>query len=694
MHDSSEMDGNNGVGIAIAAPNPRARKLRSAVWNDFTKEKREDGAMVATCNHCKRQLTASSRSGTTHLKNHLAICTTTNVRRPDRRKRRKLVIRRPVQIAYGAQKDGAAELEGSHFDQDLSRQDLARMIILHEYPLSIVHHAGFRTFVRNLQPQFNLLSHETIKDDCMKIYDNLRLNLYEVLDKLPCRVSLTADTWRSGVSEEEEYLCLTCHYVDNDWKLQKKTINFLHFDAPSTGEEISKAIIEKLYEWKLTKKVATMILDSCNHTEEVTGEMLKFLRPKASLLLNGDLFHVHGYAHVLNLVVQDGLEVVCEVVDRVRDAIKHVKSSQESIRRFQKLARLVQAPQKPLILDVKGNWSSTYSMLATACGFEYAFERLAESDKEFADLLSSKDMDDVKAVCECMDVFYSAIEKFSGSRVPTANLFFNDACGIRLLLKDWSVNPLSVVATMASEMLDKFEQYWDVTGKVMAIASILDPRYKMKSIEYFFKLIYDGEYEAKTKIENIRKNLTSLYNEYLVRSAYTSNNQNLLCYDEGSSDRTNAAGFSISSFKTSSRITLSDTQRGLDQYLQQTSSSHSIKSDLDMYLEEPVHPSKEGLSDSFNVLAWWKFNEAKYPILSLVARDILAIPISAQLNVEGRSLNQYLSSMDAMTVQGLLCAQGWLRDEVADVNICGAGDMDSDICTVAITGKELSPGPQ
>ena len=169
--------------------------------------------------------------------------------------------------------------------------------------------------------------------------------------------------------------------------------------------------------------------------------------------------------------------------------------------------------------------------------------------------------------------------------------------------------------------------------------------------------------------ENIRKNLTSLYNEYLVHSAYTSSNQALVCYDGGSSGRTNTTGASGGGFKTSSRITLSDTQRGLDQYLQQTSSSQSIKSDLDMYLEEAVHPSKEGLSDNFNVLAWWKFNEAKYPILSLVARDILAIPVSAALNVEGRSLNHYMSSMDAMTVQGLLCAQGWLRDEVEGMRI-------------------------
>ncbi|OAY77573.1 hypothetical protein ACMD2_24432, partial [Ananas comosus] len=57
---------------------PTCSETALAVWNDFTKERRADGSFVAVCHHCKRQLTASSRSGTTHLKNHLATCLSQN----------------------------------------------------------------------------------------------------------------------------------------------------------------------------------------------------------------------------------------------------------------------------------------------------------------------------------------------------------------------------------------------------------------------------------------------------------------------------------------------------------------------------------------------------------------------------------------------------------------------------------------
>ena len=47
-------------------------------------------------------------------------------------------------------------LESYTFDQEVARRELSNMLVLHEYPLSIVDHAGFRKFVHALQPLFKL----------------------------------------------------------------------------------------------------------------------------------------------------------------------------------------------------------------------------------------------------------------------------------------------------------------------------------------------------------------------------------------------------------------------------------------------------------------------------------------------------------------------------------------------------------
>ncbi|KAK9939197.1 hypothetical protein M0R45_015903 [Rubus argutus] len=46
------------------------------------------------------------------------------------------------------------------FDENRSRKELAKMIIIHEYPLAIVDHRGFRSFMFSVNPFFTVVSRE------------------------------------------------------------------------------------------------------------------------------------------------------------------------------------------------------------------------------------------------------------------------------------------------------------------------------------------------------------------------------------------------------------------------------------------------------------------------------------------------------------------------------------------------------
>ncbi|KAF6171900.1 hypothetical protein GIB67_011797 [Kingdonia uniflora] len=67
------------------------------------------------------------------------------------------------------------------------------MIIKHEYPFNKVEHEYFKEFVNNLNPQFKLISCNTLKSDCMGIYQEEKGKLYKFLDKLDSRISCTTD---------------------------------------------------------------------------------------------------------------------------------------------------------------------------------------------------------------------------------------------------------------------------------------------------------------------------------------------------------------------------------------------------------------------------------------------------------------------------------------------------------------------
>ncbi|KAL9680826.1 hypothetical protein QQ045_012605 [Rhodiola kirilowii] len=70
----------------------------------------------------------------------------------------------------------------------------------------------------------------------------------------------------------------------------------------------------------------------------------------------------------------------------------------------------------------------------------------------------------------------------------------------------------------------------------------------------------------------------------------------------------------------------------------------SDRSKFDLYLHER-NEAKEG-----DVLRWWRLNGPRYPILSCMARDALAIPITtvpseSTFSIEGRHLTSYKSRL-------------------------------------------------
>ena len=105
------------------------------------------------------------------------------------------------------------------FDQVRVRNKLARMVILHEYPLSIVDHIGLEEFVAELQPMFKLVTRNTLKSDILKIYDNKREKALKITDKNGSRMAITIDIWTSS-NKKRGFMVITAHFIDHSWTLQ------------------------------------------------------------------------------------------------------------------------------------------------------------------------------------------------------------------------------------------------------------------------------------------------------------------------------------------------------------------------------------------------------------------------------------------------------------------------------------------
>ena len=73
-------------------------------------------------------------------------------------------------------------------------------------------------------------------------------------------------------------------------------------------------------DWNIDTKLSTITLDNCT-TNDVMIDKIKDILHLGSLLRDGSLPHMRCCVHILNLIVKDGLKVVEEGVEKIRDSV-------------------------------------------------------------------------------------------------------------------------------------------------------------------------------------------------------------------------------------------------------------------------------------------------------------------------------------------------------------------------------------
>ncbi|CAN1801628.1 Zinc finger BED domain-containing protein DAYSLEEPER [Linum perenne] len=199
---------------------------------------------------------------------------------------------------------------------------------------------------------------------------------------------------------------------------------------------------------------------------------------------------------------------------------------------------------------------------------------------------------------------------------------------------------------MASKMLEKFDKYWGACNLLITIATILDPRNKFRFVEVSFKDLY-SEDNYYTNVNLVREKLYALYNEYVEE------------YKERNIDSQSEEGGGATTTSGTTTIVLERTNTG-----RAKENSSALQNELDAYLDAKLEKIKD---PEFNVIDWWKSERTKYKILSKMACEIMAIPITSvasetTFSAGGRVIDPSRSSLGQKTIEALLFSQDWLRN--------------------------------
>lgn len=290
-------------------------------------------------------------------------------------------------------------------------------------------------------------------------------------------------------------MCITLHWVDDDWCIQKRIVTFSHVEGRHTGVRLSEVFTTSMLRWFVEKKIFSLTLDNASANDVAVKDIISELKKHSPLVCNGLFFHFRCACHILNLVAKDGLQEIESTIEKIKSFVNAVKGSPLQWEELMKCASESGLnTTKGLSNDVSTRWNSTYLMLADAIYYRAAFDRLTSYDRRRYEKMcpSAAEWEKAMKIRAFLKRFFDLTELFSGTLYPTANLFYKGFCDIKIILTDWSKGKDSdiTIRRLATAMLAKFDKYWNKSNTALAVASFLDPRFKMRIVQFCMEFIH------------------------------------------------------------------------------------------------------------------------------------------------------------------------------------------------------------
>lgn len=621
----------------------------SNVWKYFTASKDGNGNSIATCNNCQKSYGADGKKhGTAHLKRHIDKCGDGPPQK------------RPSMQLPDAGNSNLPAQSSSGFNHEECRAELARMITFHGYPSTIVDDECFRSFVRHLNPHFQMPSRDTVEGTCRNRAQDATNQLKETLARCSGHVSLATGTVQTT---QGKALYMACQFIGDDWALEKRIMQVFkvvpfppyHHGALLGAEEVAIELNEGVLEQLSLATTSPTLKDavigwgfpdklfSVAWGEELEKHLedrnyLQGLRPSVNP----------------NSAVYDVPQVFCvtytsDVLNSVADKIfrKLDNSYIESCFKALKALPLSQDERDQIISDLglkhlgryDQRWFSYYCALellhkvyadknATSGEPELNERQIGELLKqskhkegkirELLGLSRFKESQLTELLRRIMGTIYLSIVTISSPSYPTSNLCIQELMKLRAVLQSEAEYASQDVAKAVAyarargfgsdDVKDVLREAQDIVDEFildskeyLPIPVVLDPRFKLGYVKVVFNEVFGSD--ANDCIEKVIEVAQYLFTEHE--------------YERGDLSGEGTSRMEVRALTAAVRL---DVDCSMDEGI----------TELDRYLNEsPVQGD-----DSFDVLQWWNTNTSRYPTVARMARDALAMPASDVLSSE------------------------------------------------------------
>ena len=534
------------------------------------------------------------------------------------------------------------------FDKNSYREGFARLVSVEHLPFNFAESFATINFLQTeVNPQATSISRSTLTRDLKKIYYNDKKQLIEFFMNYNGSVHIGSDIW-SDHWQTHSYMGVTCHWIDDEWNIQKRVLAFRVFDTKHAAINICSLLKQILEEYHLVNKIFSIGFDNASANTASIPELEKICKPS----FGGQFFHQRCACHVLNLCVQDGLKTLHEYIDPIKNAVQFLWRNPRKMKEWHNFCKINQQRPKRFPKDIPTRWNSCYKLLVETYAHKDLLSSFIHQYLPELNLWSAK-WDICAKILDILKYFNDATNTLSGVYFPTTHLFIIEALNIVGMFENIDPIPnvtLDSINVTLIEMRNKWINYYAEIPIIYLVASVLDPRCKLDGLGDYLHAYYkylNLSTDIAFRQNEVKDVITELYKQFATKFRVggddTSHSQSSSSHMESRRGK----GSQLLSIRTKKHKGGRDTI-----------------SEIESYLGNSFHYSDENVE--FNILEWWKNHENQYPILSIIAKQVLATPCST-VAVEqlfssgGNILDVRRSRLTPQNLEKQVCVEDWTK---------------------------------
>ncbi|KAJ6810260.1 uncharacterized protein M6B38_158570 [Iris pallida] len=477
-----------------------------------------------------------------------------------------------------------------------------------------------------LNPSVKLWSKEKVQAVTLEVFKSMREDVRASLENVNSKFSITLDFWTSY--EQLSYMAVRCHWIDENWSMHKVLLDVSHIPYPYTGLDIFHSLMKILQMFNIDNRIL-----SCTDGGQQAVHACHSLKEELDAR-KAPFCYIPCAARNLNLIIEEGLRTPKPIISKIREFVLEMNLTSEIAQDFKQLTTVYQEGSWKFPLDTSASWNGDYTMLdivrKAANSMDSVIKKHEETFRSTNLLLSPSEKSVINILHAYLEPFYKITTNLCTCKVHTVGLvlFFMDhvfemisACRDSCR-HEW-------LKSVADDMAQRARSFSvQVYNLFTFIAAILDPRIKK---------------ELMPEILNSEKYLEEARNHFTRDYATTLSSAMGNGYGSQDAEESNLVSFAEEIARKRRR-----------------GSMPTASDELSQYLSEPP------AAMATDALDWWKANSARYPRLSIMARDYLAVQGTSiepdeLFSSKGDEAHKHQFCLPHGSMQSVMCINSWFN---------------------------------